>query len=71
MLLSRERHLMTPFVILLVNGREVRLPESAISAGLSYLKLIMDGHVCLEDYAETVALVLAALENDSLVDIHA
>jgi hypothetical protein len=60
-----------PFVAVNVNGRKLQLPEPALSAGLSYLRLTTEGHVGFDDYAEAVALVLAALENYSLVTLRA
>jgi hypothetical protein len=56
-----------PLVSVTVNGRLVRLPERALSVGLSDLRLATEAHVGLADYAEGVGLVLAALERCSLL----
>src|SRR5216683_1725683 len=45
-----------------VNGRPLLLPEHALCAGLSDLRLATGAGAGLEDYAAGVALVLAALE---------
>ena len=55
------------FVSVVVNGRVLQLPEDALSDGAGRLQLATEGYVGLADYAESVALVLAALEKRGLV----
>jgi hypothetical protein len=50
-----------PVVQVKVSGVRLALPSFALSEGLSDLRLATEVHVSLADYAEGVALVLAAL----------
>src|SRR5262249_55215056 len=58
-----------PVVQVSVLGGRLALPEHVLREGLSLLQLSTEGHVRLEDYAETVALVLVALAKRGLIDV--
>lgn len=52
-----------PVVQVLVLGVPLSLPEHALRAGLSDLRLATEAHVGLRDYASAVAITLGALAN--------
>ena len=52
-----------------VNGRTLLLSERVLCASAASLGTAMGGYVCPADYAEAVAVTLAALEMDGIVTI--
>jgi hypothetical protein len=49
-------------ISVVVGGRlEVKIPQAALLRGLEDLLLSTEGHVCLEDYAGSVAACLLAI----------
>jgi hypothetical protein len=52
-----------------VLGRRLQLPELALSAGLSDLRLATGEYVGMEDYATGVALVLEVLARQGLISL--
>lgn len=53
-----------------VGQRSVFVPEHVLCAAASALQLATGGYVALEDYADSVASVLTALERRGLVAFH-
>lgn|SRR5690242_18371083 len=58
-----------PTVRVVVNGRSLLLPERLLSDAVYPLRPTTGGYVCLEDYASSVAFVLAALERWGVVTV--
>jgi len=58
-----------PVVRVSVLGHPLLLPERALRAGLSDLRLATGEHVALADYASGVALVLEALATSGFVSV--
>ena len=56
-----------PVVWVSVSGRRLALPERALCAGLSDLRLATEARAGVADYAAGVALVLSALETRGIV----
>src|SRR5258708_22088363 len=61
------RHPAMVTIRVLVNGRQVEIPEWLLSEALAPLRLSFGGYVSLESYASSVALALAALERTGVV----
>lgn len=67
---SLHAPLLEPSVMVSVSGRHFPLPEIALSAGLSDLRLATGEHVGMQDYATGVALVLTVLERLGVLTVH-
>lgn len=64
---SPSAEISLPSVRVVVNGRSLLLPEHVLNDALDPLARSTEGYVSREDYASSVALVLAALERLGVV----